>query len=753
MSQFSSYFLAGDKQPDNSEGTGPGDASPVVTYRLLFVDDEPHVLNSLRRVFRKENYEIHCAADGKEALSLIHQQSFHLMITDYKMPGMSGAELLQEVKRIAPQTLRIMLTGQADTQAVMSAINEGAVYRFILKPWNDDELRVTVALALEQFELQKKNRELEHTTSKQQKDLSLFRKMSQQHRSQLALMLHKHQLLNRQQVQEIYKIQQSRKVASIKILMEKQWVTAEALYKLLKEELLFEEVALNEFALDPAVLELVPADLCQSQCLLPLRVNKRRLLLAMADPLNQVLLEEMSFALGMKIDPVLVRIGELEAKLEELYSGTGQTLDDLSGALEQSSDPTDTIELVIEDDDSDVDLDTLLADTQKPSAVRVVNAIIMEALRLGASDIHIQPRATVVVVRYRIDGILQDKIRIPVSLQMAIVSRIKVMSELDITERRRPQDGRITVKSPMKIVDLRLSTLPTLNGEKVVMRVLDRNSSVQNIDNLNLSERNRKRLMNVMTRPQGMILATGPTGSGKTTTLYAMLQHQANSECNYVTIEDPVEFYMDMAGQVPVRERVGLDFPTVLRAILRQDPDVILLGEIRDGETAEVAFHAAMTGHLVYSTLHTNSTIASVARLLDLGLKPYVVAQGLEAVIAQRLVRRVCPECRESVTPDAEVQHLLGPHFATAGVMDSRGAGCEHCHQQGYKGRVGLYEVLSVSDDLRHVISAGGSMREMQHQAELDGLVPLIADARAKVDAGETSLSEILRILGSQISV
>ncbi|MDX1587637.1 MAG: ATPase, T2SS/T4P/T4SS family [Oleiphilaceae bacterium] len=751
MSQFSSYFLPADKQSDEA-ADGPGDtAVATVTYRLLFVDDEPHVLSSLRRAFRKENYEIHCAADAREALSLIQQQTFHLMITDYKMPGMSGAELLQEVKRMAPDTLRIMLTGQADTQAVMSAINEGAVYRFILKPWNDDELRVTVALALEQFELRQKNRQLEHTASRQQKDLSLFRKMNQQHRSQLALMLHKHQLLNRQQVQEIYKIQQSRKVASIRILLEKQWVSAEALYKLLREELLFEEVSLDEFALDPAVLDLVPADLCQNQCLLPLRVNKRRLLLAMADPLNQVLLEELSFALGMKIDPVLVRMGELDTKLKELYSGSAQALDDIS-SLEQN-DPTDTIELVIEDDDTDVDLDTLLSDTQQPSAVRVVNAIIMEALRLGASDIHIQPRATVVLVRYRIDGILQDKIRIPISLQMAIVSRIKVMSELDITERRRPQDGRITVKSPMKIVDLRLSTLPTLNGEKVVMRVLDRNSSVQNIDNLHLSERNRRRLINVMTRPQGMILATGPTGSGKTTTLYAMLQHQANSERNYVTIEDPVEFYMDMAGQVPVRERVGLNFPTVLRAILRQDPDVILLGEIRDGETAEVAFHAAMTGHMVYSTLHTNSTIASVARLLDLGLKPYVVAQGLEAVIAQRLVRRVCPECRETVEPDEETLQLLGPHFATSGVVDYRGRGCEHCHQQGFKGRVGLYEVLSVSEDLRHIISAGGSMREMLHQAELDGMIPLIADARAKVDAGETSLGEILRILGSQISV
>ncbi|XOZ32885.1 ATPase, T2SS/T4P/T4SS family [Halomonadaceae bacterium KBTZ08] len=751
MAQFDQYFLSDSKQGDEERSHGQA-SEQVDCYRLLFVDDEPNVLSSLRRTFHRERYEIHCAASAEEALALVRSQHFHLMITDFKMPGMNGADLLRQVRELSPDTMRIMLTGYADTQAVMTAINEGAVYRFILKPWNDDDLRVTVALALEQYELREKNRKLEETTSRQQKDLDVFKKMNQQQRSQLALMLHKHGLLNRQQAQEVYKIQQARKVATIQLLLEKEWVSREKLYKLLRDELLFDEVSLQEFSIEPEALELIPRDVCRAQLLLPLRIKGRRLVLAMADPLNQPLIEELSFAVDLKIEPVLVRVEELEERLGELFGEPSDSLEELESVAD-TGDAADSIELVIDEDDTDLDLDKLLSDTQQPSAVRVVNAIIMEGLRLGASDIHIQPRTNVVVVRYRIDGVLQDKIRIPATLHMSIVSRIKVMAELDITERRKPQDGRLTVKTPMKIVDLRLSTLRTLNGEKVVMRVLDRNSGIKNIDQLALSDLNRQRLLNVITRPQGIILATGPTGSGKTTTLYAMLQHQATSEKNYVTIEDPVEFYMDMAGQVPVREKVGMDFASVLRAILRQDPDVILLGEIRDRETAEVAFHAAMTGHMVYSTLHTNSAIASVARLMDLGLKPYVVAYGLECVIAQRLVRRLCHHCREACAPDPEVQKLLGPIFATPDLQDYVAKGCDQCHHQGFKGRVALHEVLTVTGAMRHVIASGGSVRDMVAQAESDGLVTLAADVRYRVEVGETCLAEILRVLGSQIDI
>ncbi|OZG75432.1 secretion system protein E [Hahella sp. CCB-MM4] len=745
MSRFASLFInQQDIEPSQEPDKGPAG------YNILLVDDDKAVLNALTRVFRKESYQIQAVENAAQALEVISQQRIHLMISDYMMPGMSGAELLRKVKEESPDTIRIMLTGHADTTAVMSAINDGAVYRFILKPWNDDDLRVTVALALEQYDLIQKNKKLEKTTAQQQKDLQTFSKLAQQNRSQLALMLHKHNLLNKQQVQQIFKLQQSRKQPVIKLLLEKQWIDEKKLLSLLKKEMFFEEISLNEFQVDPAVLSLIPKSFCQKQLIIPLRVTGKRLLLAMADPLNVELIDELGFTTALEIDPVISTVTDLERKLGELYGEEEASIKDLESIV-SGVDPFEGIEVVIEDED-DESLEDLLSETEQPPAVRLVNAIIVEALRLGASDIHIQPRTNQVVVRYRIDGVLEDKIRIPHSMNMSLVSRIKVMSELDISERRRPQDGRITVKTPLRVVDLRISTLPTLNGEKIVMRVLERNSSVKNLGSLGLCELNAKRLEASINKPQGIILATGPTGSGKSTTLYALLQHNATTEKNYVTIEDPVEFYLDMAGQVSVREKIGLSFASVLRAILRQDPDIILLGEIRDFETAEVSLHAALTGHLVFSTLHTNSSVGTIARLLDLGIKPFVVAQAMECIIAQRLVRRICEYCREEATPNEEETFLLGPLFNDPDLKTYRGRGCPKCNH-GYKGRIGIYEVLTFTEELRHHIAAGASSKELQEIAVSNGLKPLIEDAKERVQSGLTTTYEILRVLGTQIEI
>ena len=324
------------------------------------------------------------------------------------------------------------------------------------------------------------------------------------------------------------------------------------------------------------------------------------------------------------------------------------------------------------------------------------------------------------------------------------------MAELDISERRRPQDGRLTVKTPLRVVDLRISTLPTINGEKVVMRILDRNAAVHTLENLGFSGDDLAKVLNMVDKPQGMILATGPTGSGKTTTLYSMLQHGVTTEKNYVTIEDPVEYFMDTAGQVMVKEKIGLTFPSVLRAMLRQDPDVVLLGEIRDLETAEVAFHAALTGHQVFSTLHTNSAIATISRLLDLGMKPHVLATSLEGVIAQRLVRRICEHCREEIVPDHQALAKLGSKFANVMAHTFRGKGCEHCHGTGYSGRVGIYEVMIPDERLRHLIASSASIMEINQAAREAGSKLLIDDAQSKVAQGLTTVEEVLRVLGPQ---
>lgn len=745
MSQYASLFS------DSNEQESQKQQDNLALYTILIVDDEPNVTSALKRVFRQENYRVLTACNGEEALDLLSKETCQLMISDYMMPRMSGAELLRKVKPLYPEMIRIMLTGQADTDAVMSAIKDGAVYKFILKPWNDDDLRVTVALALEQYDLLQSNRALQKLNIARGKEINALSKISVKNRSQLAIMLHKRNLLNDHQLQEIYKLQQSHKESALNIILEKAWIGENKIRDVLRKDFMVEEVMLDEAQIDPDITALIPRSLCERNLVLPLKQANHRLTLVMADPMDEGLLDDLRFNIGIDIEPVMANIADIKAKLLEIHGEDRMEF----GAFETmigSSDPYEGIEILIEDED-DVSLEELLHGTDEPPAIRLVNVVILEAVRLGASDIHIHPRTKSVVVRYRIDGVLVDKIHIPHKLHMALVSRIKVMSELDITERRRPQDGRITVKTSLRIIDLRISTLPTINGEKIVMRMLDRNSSVTAIEDLGMRDRDLAKIKNAISKPQGIILATGPTGSGKTTTLYSLLQNTATSEKNYVTIEDPVEYYLDMAGQVMVKERIGLDFAMILRAILRQDPDVILLGEIRDYETAEVAFHAALTGHMVYSTLHTNSAVATIARLFDLGLKPYVIASALEAVIAQRLVRKICSHCKQKVSPEKELIHKLGPVFEMPEINYFRGTGCTRCNKTGYRGRIALYEVIVLSEAMRHLISIGGSMFDITELATSEGTSSLIDDAYCKVNEGLTTAEEILRVLGAQVII
>ena len=740
MSSLARYFTG---QGAVADGLAPAAREP---YRLLLVDDEPGVLRALTRVFRQEAYEVLTAANAVEGLACLRAQTIHLVISDYLMPGMNGAEFLKQVKQLSPDTLRIMLTGHADTGAVMGAINEGAVYKFILKPWNDDDLRITVALALEQFDLVRRNRALASENNRKGKEIEALARITAGHASRLGIALNKKQLINDAQLQELHRLQQARREPLIVLLLEKGWLSERQVREFLRQDLLIEELALAEQPLQPALADLVPRTLCERQLVVPLSLEGRRLTLAMADPMDTALTDEIRFTAGLELNVVMADVGAIRERIAALY---GETVDfsELETVI-GNVDPYEGIEIVIDEDDQ-ASLDVLLTESDAPPAIRLANAVVLEAIRLGASDIHLQPRAKAVVVRYRIDGVLQDKIQIPHHLHGSLVSRFKIMAELDIAERRRPQDGRLTVKSPLKVVDLRISTLPTINGEKVVMRLLDRNAAVPSLDQLGFAPLDLQRLRVSMDRPQGIILATGPTGSGKTTTLYSLLQASADPGRNYVTIEDPVEYYLDMAGQVLIRDKIGLTFPVVLRAMLRQDPDVILLGEIRDFDTAEVAFHAALTGHQVFSTLHTNSALATIARLLDLGLKPYVVASALEAVIAQRLVRAVCPACREEAPVDTALLARLGGVFAVRPPRSFVGRGCGACHGSGFKGRLGLYELLVMNDALRGVISAGGGLQEMRALLRQGGMGSLGEDAWRKVDAGLTTAGEVLRVMGA----
>ncbi len=717
-------------------------------YRILLVDDEPNVLSALRRAFRQENYDVVCCVHPHDALARLRDEPFQLVISDYMMPDMNGGDLLKQARAIQPDTVRIMLTGHADVNAVVGAMKAGAVYKFILKPWNDEDLRVTVARAIEQHELKRKNRALRQKNEVQVSEMERLAQANAANRSQLAVLLNKHGLLSIAQVEELVRLQQRRKDPLIRLITERGWVTEAALHQLLAKELTLQQVALDEIRVDVAVGALVPAALCRRHLVVPLQIAERRLTLAMADPLDAGLLQDLRFVTGLELVPVLAPIEAIEAKVAAVY-GTGADITELESVF-GAPDPYEGIEILIEDDGDAPHLEDLLQETEAPPAIRLVNAILLEAIRLGASDIHIQPRAKHVVVRFRIDGVLNDKMQFPHNMHQAIVSRIKVMAELDISERRRPQDGRLAVKTPQRAVDVRISTLPTINGEKVVMRLLDRNSPVLNLDALGFSPADLAKIRHAGDKPQGIVLATGPTGSGKTTTLYSLLQSSVTPEKNYVTIEDPVEYYLDSAGQVLVREKIGVTFPLVLRAILRQDPDVLLVGEIRDFETAEVAFNAALTGHQVLSTLHTNSAIATISRLFDLGLKPFVVATALEAIVAQRLVRQTCEHCRTAVTPDADLLRRLGGRFAAERVVVYKGAGCEACHGSGYKGRIGLYEVLALDDHLRHLIAMQAAITEISDYARQHGFQSLRDDAFVKAQSGLTTVDEVFRVLGPE---
>ncbi|WP_027359545.1 ATPase, T2SS/T4P/T4SS family [Desulforegula conservatrix] len=752
MSRLASLFLK-----DKPEGELPENSEPdediknsSAHYRIMFVDDEPNVLKSMRRIFRQENYEIFTYESADQALVQIAENKPHVIVSDFRMPGMNGADFLKKIKELYPQTIRIMLTGHADVNAVMGAINEGAVYKFITKPWDDNDLRLSISLALEKFELVEENKSLKHQAEIQQKEIQKYSKFIGKHRSQLASFLLQEKIISQADFDKAVSLQEKQNRLMPGIITDLGLASPDAIVKAFVSRLKINQAEPAQFQILPAISELVPKSFCVENSLVPLKKNNRQLIVAMADPSDFMKVDDLKFITGLQIQTVVAREKEIHAKIKEIYGEDDSQLSKAISAMDLT-DPTENIEIVIEDEDEEADLEELLKAKDLPPAIRIVNTIISDALRHGASDIHIEPKTKYVMVRYRIDGLLYDKLHIPIHMHPSMVSRIKVMSELDISERRRPQDGRITVKSSTRFVDMRISTLPTINGEKIVMRVLDKNAAIRDLKEIGLSGKNIEIFMSFINQPQGILLVTGPTGSGKTSTLYGLLNAGASITKNIVTIEDPVEYYMSMAEQVTVRHKIGLSFPIVLRAILRQDPNIIMLGEIRDYETAEVAFHSALTGHLVLSTLHTNSTIATITRLRDMGVQAYVISEAMIGIIAQRLVRKVCTKCRVEDIPDEKLLAALkltkhdGPFY--------RGAGCDECMQTGFSGRIGLFEVLPVSEEIKKSIHKDVTESELKKTAKWFGVQTLYDDGLEKIREGITTCGELLRVLGPQTSL
>ena len=472
---------------------------------------------------------------------------------------------------------------------------------------------------------------------------------------------------------------------------------------------------------------------------IPLGISGRQLEVAFIDPSDLASIKAIEFFTGCGVRPLVALRSQVLEAVEKHYS-QAQVLDVIDKAGDQAE-----IQILPAREDLDLDEIASIKGSETPPIIKLVNMILTSALRENASDIHIEPAEHEVHIRLRVDGVLRDLLQVPAWLQPGLSTRLKVLSKLDITEKRVPQDGRFKVRSQSRITDLRLSTLPTQFGEKIVMRVLGSAERVPAPELLGIPKEELPAVLDAVKQPQGMIVVTGPTGSGKTTTLYSLLNYKRSRELNIVTVEDPIEFQMQGASQVQINPKAGLTFAACLRSILRQDPDTILVGEIRDRETAEIAFHAAMTGHLVLTSVHTNNSVATVLRLLDLGIDPFVLTSSVTLVAAQRLVRLTCNKCRASYAPDHRVLERLG--WDDRQFNFTRGTGCKACRNTGFRGRIGIYEFLRMTPAVREAINSHYPESAIRQAAVQGGMVPLVEGAREKIRQHETTPEEVVRVI------
>ena len=526
---------------------------------------------------------------------------------------------------------------------------------------------------------------------------------------------------------------------SVSDLLEREKIITEKdLAVLLSTTLRLRLIDLSTYPLDPQVARELKENIATRYEVVPIRLDDGTIEVAIANPLDLEALKAVEFATGKRVQAVVATRPEVLDALAHAY----RLQESLEIFLQHV--PDENVVTLQEVKDTGTDLHTIAREAELPPVVKLADLILIEGIKSRASDVHVEPATDGVVVRYRIDGILEEAFRLPKWVQSALIARLKVMAKLDITERRVPQDGRIGLRYQDRIVDLRVSSLPAQHGEKITLRILDSSSAVHSIERIGLTATDMQRMRDAVRRPEGLILITGPTGSGKTTTLYALLREKISPNVNIVTIENPIEYQLKGINQVEINEKQGLTFAGVLRSVLRQDPDVILVGEIRDQETAQIAFQAAQTGHLVLSTVHTNDAAAAVTRLIDLGTEPYVIAAATNLIVAQRLVRRVCQSCSAPTTPSEDSQRLL--HLESSDTI-RRGAGCPVCRQTGFVGRTGVYEVLPITPPIAKLIEAGAGETAVRQQARAEGVKSLLEDAHDKLLAGTTTPEELLRVV------
>ena len=506
--------------------------------------------------------------------------------------------------------------------------------------------------------------------------------------------------------------------------------------KMLARQYRMPAVDLSRFEVDPKILKLIPPDIATKHVVLPLKREGRTLTVAIADPNNVAAIEDIKFITRCDVFPVIAGEYTLRNAIDRYYQQSDAQLQSLLKSVEAEDD----LEVVEDQEDEDVKAQDLADDAP---VVKLINGLLTDAVKRGASDIHIEPFEHEMRVRYRVDGALHEVMKPPVKMRAALTSRVKIMAQLNIAERRVPQDGRIKLKMGARVIDFRVSTLPVLFGEKIVLRILDKGNLTLDLATFGFEPKAQADLLKAILNPYGMVLVTGPTGSGKTTTLYSALSKINTIDVNIMTAEDPVEYNLLGINQVLVRNEVGMTFAAALKAFLRQDPNIIMVGEIRDLETGSIAIKAALTGHLVLSTLHTNDAPSTITRMVDMGIEPFNVASAVNLIVAQRLVRRICKDCKQQHEYTPEEMHAFGIDKKVGPFF--KGAGCDTCAGSGYKGRQGLYEVMALSSPLRRGILKGGSTEELRDLAVQEGMLTLRMDGMVKVKKGVTTLEEVVK--------
>ena len=554
-------------------------------------------------------------------------------------------------------------------------------------------------------------------------------------------------LLTAKQVGELVEQQKKEGTRLLKLLLDKALVSDQDMTVAMGRVLNVPPINLTRISIPVEIADLLPKDICQNHKVLPMSRLENKLFIAMSDPLNVLALDDVKRITKLDVSPMIASEKAILDKLNTLEAAKSGSIEDIIQESQKRADgegDADNIETVKEAIE-EVNLDQLAASSEEAPVIKLANLILMQAIKDRASDIHLEPFEKAMRLRYRVDGVLLDATPPPKQMQLALASRLKIMSNLDIAERRLPQDGRMRVRVAGKDYDLRVSILPTVHGEKIVLRVLDKSNLSASLDKLGLDADTFQQVKAAVDAPHGLILVTGPTGSGKTTTLYSALNELNNPVFNIVTVEDPVEFQIPGINQVPVKKEIGLTFANALRSILRQDPDIVMIGEIRDTETAEIAIEAALTGHQVLSTMHCNDAPGAIARLDDMGIAPFLISSSVILSCAQRLMRRICSHCKEPVSYPAKMyQDLNIDPSLFDGVTLYRGRGCDRCKNSGYAGRIAIIEAMTVTDEIRKLIIARGNTREMAKVAIGQGMRTLRMVALDRVREGVSTLEQVL---------